>query len=36
MRNVLEPMAIGCWAEVCHEKQKFTDWQDGKITLSLG
>jgi hypothetical protein len=25
MRNVLELMAIGCWAEVCGEKQKFTD-----------
>lgn len=36
MRNVLELMAIGCWADVCQEKQKFTDWQDGKIALSLG
>lgn len=36
LRNVLELMAIGCWAEVSAEKQKFRDWQAGKITLSLG
>ncbi len=36
LRNVLELMAIGRWADVCGERQKFTDWQNGKTTLSLG
>ena len=36
MRNVLELLAIGCWAQVCGEKQKFKHWRKGRITLSLG
>ncbi len=36
MRNVLELLAIGCWAQVCGEKQRFRDWRKGKSGLSLG
>ncbi len=36
MRNVLELVAIGCWAEVCGKKPEFRAWRKGKIELSLG
>jgi hypothetical protein len=36
MRNVLELMAIGCWVQVCGEKQRFKDWRKGNVVLSLG
>ncbi len=36
LRNVLELVAIGCWAEVCGKKPEFRDWQKGKIELGLG
>ncbi|MGP8259034.1 MAG: hypothetical protein ACLQM6_03670 [Acidobacteriaceae bacterium] len=36
MRNVLELLAIGCWTQVCGEKQMYEDWRKGKIALSLG
>jgi hypothetical protein len=36
MRNVLELVAIGCWAEVCGKKQEFRHWQKGKLELGLG
>jgi hypothetical protein len=36
MRNVLELVAIGCWAEVCGKKKEFQNWKRGKIPLSLG
>ena len=36
MRNVLELLAIGCWAQVCGERQRFRDWRKGKIAVSLG
>jgi len=36
MRNVMELVAIGCWAEVCGKKKEFRDWQKGKLQLGLG
>jgi hypothetical protein len=36
MRNVLELIAIGCWAEVCGKKKEFRDWRKGKLQLGLG
>lgn len=36
MRNVLELVAIGCWAEVCGKKKEFRDWRKGKLQLGLG
>ena len=36
MRNVLELVAIGCWAEVCGRKKEFHDWRKGKLQLGLG
>jgi len=36
MRNVLELSSIGCWAQVCGQRQEFRDWRKGKIELSLG
>lgn len=36
MRNVLELVAIGCWAEVCGKKKEFRDWRKGKVQLGLG
>jgi hypothetical protein len=36
LRNVLELVAIGCWAEVCGKKREFRDWRKGKATLGLG
>lgn len=36
MRNVLELVAIGCWAKVCGKKEEFRDWRKGKLQLGLG
>ena len=36
MRNVLELVAIGCWAEVCGRKKELRDWRKGKLQLGLG
>jgi hypothetical protein len=36
MRNVLELVAIGCWAEVCGKKKEFLEWRKAKIPLGLG
>jgi hypothetical protein len=36
MRNVLELVVIGCWAEVCGKKKEFADWRKGKRELGLG
>lgn len=36
MRNVLELVTIGCWAEVCGKKEEFRDWRKGNIQLNLG
>jgi hypothetical protein len=36
MRNVLELVAIGCWAEVCGKNKEFRDWQKGRRELALG
>jgi hypothetical protein len=36
MRNVLELVSIGCWAEVCGKKQEFSEWRKGKRELGLG
>jgi hypothetical protein len=36
MRNFLELVSIGCWAEVRGKKKEFRAWQKGKVQLSLG
>jgi hypothetical protein len=36
MRNVLELVSIGCWAEVRGKKKEFTEWRKGKRELGLG
>lgn len=36
MRNVLELVTIGCWAEVCGKKKEFRAWRKGKLQLGLG